>query len=245
MSQSNKELISSEFREGAANARLKIPGLLEMNRKNLIHNWKQFLMNTITNMDNSYDLAISGSRKSKQMEKDGILNEIDQCNDKNCVITVLRNNFDESIVSKIKKEFVDLYNSSIKNSDNTDETTSSGSVGGGFEAPMGGIVRKSLQGVDEVTDSSSSGQYTQPKIWAKNKNNWRGNKKMYPGGKFVSIKQKCKKFPYCDEGPGAIELSNVPYQKIDKIFESISKKTGKSKDYVKAMFLEQFDVLVK
>lgn len=28
------------------------------------------------------------------------------------------------------------------------------------------------------------------------------------GGKFVKVKEKCKTFPYCNQGPEAIELKN-------------------------------------
>ena len=74
----------------------------------------------------------------------------------------------------------------------------------------------------EATDSSSSGAYD-VSFSSGNKNplaiggpksiNTRRNtiqKKGFPlwGGpdsKFVGVKEKCKKFPYCDEGPGAIE----------------------------------------
>ena len=41
-----------------------------------------------------------------------------------------------------------------------------------------------------------------------------------PGGKFVEIKDKCSKYPYCNQGP-------------DAIAESISKKTGRTLEEVK------------
>lgn len=64
------------------------------------------------------------------------------------------------------------------------------------------------QDVDEVTDSSSSGSYETPFFLAKNKKNWRGNKKtQIPGGKFVKVKDKCKTYPYCNQGIGALQLS--------------------------------------
>jgi hypothetical protein len=30
------------------------------------------------------------------------------------------------------------------------------------------------------------------------------------GGKFVKVKEKCKTFPYCNQGPDAIEIKNKP-----------------------------------
>lgn len=53
----------------------------------------------------------------------------------------------------------------------------------------------------EATGSASAGSYETPFFLAKNLKNWRGGKKpIYKGGKFVSIKEKCKKFPYCNQG---------------------------------------------
>lgn len=53
----------------------------------------------------------------------------------------------------------------------------------------------------EATGASSAGAFSGPAIWAKDKKNWRGAAKpQYPGGKFVTIKSKCKKFPYCNQG---------------------------------------------
>jgi len=134
---------------------------------------------------------------------------------------------------------------------------------GGLNKPVGkihsflkenedSIIIKKKDIIEESTDGGSvGGVYVTPKIWAKDgKGNWRGRfKKTYPeGGKFVNIKEKCKKFPYCNQSPEAIEVSDVSHQKIDKMFgenyesfdkmnnynnydtmiESVSKKTGKS-----------------
>jgi len=55
----------------------------------------------------------------------------------------------------------------------------------------------------EATSTSSSGAYESPAFLAKSmsKKNWRGKSKtQIPGGKFVEVKSKCKKFPYCNQG---------------------------------------------
>ena len=60
----------------------------------------------------------------------------------------------------------------------------------------------------EATGSGSAGAYVTPAAWAKStkKKDWRGkNKTLFPGGKFVQVKKKCKTFPYCNQGAGAIE----------------------------------------
>ena len=96
-----------------------------------------------------------------------------------------------------------------------------------LEKPIGGVyTKKSLKemfsSVDDIeeqtTAGSVGGSYVGPSMWAKDRKNWRGNKKQYPGGKFVKPKEKCKNFPYCDEGPGAIELSDTPHNKLDNLF---------------------------
>ena len=61
--------------------------------------------------------------------------------------------------------------------------------------------------------SSPSGQYTQPAIWAKNKANWRGAAKtQHPDGKMVNVKNSVAS---------------------EAMYETIAKKTGKSVAEVK------------
>jgi len=79
-------------------------------------------------------------------------------------------------------------------------------------------------------------------MWAKDRDNWRGKIKTWKGGKFVSVKPKCKKYPYCNQSPEAITLSNVPMDKLDKVFEAISKKTSKPYSYIKRVFFNHFDL---
>lgn len=76
------------------------------------------------------------------------------------------------------------------------ETTTAGSVGGSFEAPMGGQsplkrnfnLESTEEDLDETTMSGdATGSYVQPQIWAKDKKNWRhGSKTMYPNGTIVN-----------------------------------------------------------
>ena len=110
--------------------------------------------------------------------------------------------------------------------------------------------------VDEATDSSSSGQYDVPAFGKTTKGGRRdplkidGPDSVYkgravkdkkfpkwggPGGVFVKVKEKCKKFPYCNQGnTGALEFIKenetiksaiteaskkygIPYKEIEKI----------------------------
>ena len=60
----------------------------------------------------------------------------------------------------------------------------------------------------------------------------------WQGGSFVKPKDKCAKFPYCDEGPGAIEIKKTKKSVIsnDALHESVSKKTGRTIKEVKMIF---------
>jgi hypothetical protein len=90
--------------------------------------------------------------------------------------------------------------------------------------------------LEEATDASSSGAYVTNKVWAKGEKDWRGkHKKTYKGGKFVNVKEKCKNYPYCDEGPGAIELSDTSNMKVDSVFNEsrVIKKVKKGQLKIK------------
>jgi len=129
----------------------------------------------------------------------------------------------------------------------TNETSadSSGSFEGAFSGP---IVKRKINKIhnfesdlSEITDSSSSGSYDVsfsagrsnplkiggPKsimnsraVKDKNFPKWGG-----PRGVFVRVKEKCKKFPYCNQGnTGAIEFYEV--EGLKESIVNVSKKTG-------------------
>jgi len=89
----------------------------------------------------------------------------------------------------------------------------------------------------EQTGSGSSGAYSQPAIWAKNKSNWRAvsdpnfPKWGGPGGTYVKVKDKCRKFPYCNQG----EISSLEFYESGKLMESImrvAKQKNRPTSYV-------------
>jgi hypothetical protein len=139
-----------------------------------------------------------------------------------------------------------------KKEENT-EATGAGSAGGYsmplFSTTKGDItkgvktVRESLDVEDselkktetkEATTSASSGQYSQPAIWAKSlkKKDFAGYKKpLYKGGKFVQVKKKCKKFPYCNQGDiGALNI--FENESVKSAVDSVSKNYGLDKNYI-------------
>jgi len=139
--------------------------------------------------------------------------------------------------------------------DDMEEQTSAGSAGA-FVAPMGwnndtGMSKpKNEEELDEMTGSASSGAYSQPAIWAKNKKNWRAvsdpkfPKYGGPGAKYVKIKEKCRHFPYCNQGDvNALEFYED--KKLNEAIENVSKKTNKSKGYLKNLVLKEMESMFK
>ena len=58
----------------------------------------------------------------------------------------------------------------------------------------------------------------------------------YPGGTIIEPKEKCKKFPYCDEGPGNFKEKKTKNSVISNdtnLYEAIAKKTGRSVTEIK------------
>jgi hypothetical protein len=93
----------------------------------------------------------------------------------------------------------------------------------------------------EATSSASSGSYETPKAWAKStsKKDWRGNAKtQIPGGKFVQVKKKCKKFPYCNQGD--IKALNIfENDTIKKVITNLSEKMNIHEDFIKEIIYKE------
>lgn len=136
-----------------------------------------------------------------------------------------------------------------KKSENNEATGSGGGVGA-FEAPVGfdknsDFVRRSFAETPkskkieatEATGSGSVGAYETPAAWAKstNKKDWRGKSKpQIPGGSFVSVKKKCKKFPYCNQGD-INALSMFKNENIKEAIKSVSEKLQISETVIMAI----------
>lgn len=115
------------------------------------------------------------------------------------------------------------------------EATGTGAGTGQFSAPLFGNVRK--EETKEATGSGSSGSYETPAAWAKSmtKKDWRGKSKpLLPGGKFVTVKKKCKKFPYCNQGD--IKALKIYENKMVKdVISKISKEQKINENVIKAV----------
>jgi hypothetical protein len=97
----------------------------------------------------------------------------------------------------------------------------------------------------EATGSGSSGQYSTTAAWAKstNKKDWMGKSKpQIPGGKFVQVKKKCKKFPYCNQGD-IKALKIYENETVKKAIKNISEKHNISENVIKSIISYEYEKL--
>jgi len=142
-----------------------------------------------------------------------------------------------------------------KKKSETKEATSSGAGVGAFEGPIAfkdsEFLRKSfdetpkLKKVEatEATGSGSSGSYETPAAWAKStsKKDWRGKSKtQIPGGSFVSVKKKCKKFPYCNQGD-INSLNIFQEENVKEAIKNVSNKLNISENIIKAILDYEYE----
>ena len=93
----------------------------------------------------------------------------------------------------------------------------------------------------EATSTSSTGQYSTPGWIAPSAKKWRGlAKTQIPGGKFVQIKKKCQKFPYCNQGDiKALKL--YENQLVKDSITSLSEKLGVNENVIKAIIQHELE----
>jgi hypothetical protein len=99
----------------------------------------------------------------------------------------------------------------------------------------------------EATGAASAGAYVGPSIWAKSstKKNWRGARKtQIPGGKFVEVRKKCQKFPYCNQGDMKA-LKIFENEKMKDVIKNISKKHNISENVIKNILTYELGVFRK
>ncbi len=161
--------------------------------------------------------------------------------------TLIRGKFHHSNspkkTSKIEKPIVKL---SYQNKKENKEATASSSAG-----PYVGKALFSEEKVEakEATTSASVGSYSTPSFLAKstNKKDWAGKsdkRKYMPGSKFVSIKKRCKKFPYCNQGD-IKALKIYENEQIKKIISNISKKLNINENTVKSILEYEIELKKK
>lgn len=96
---------------------------------------------------------------------------------------------------------------------------------------------------NEATGTASSGSYETTAAWAKSnsKKHWKGlSKTQIPGGKFVQVKKKCKKFPYCNQGDiKALKL--FENESVQKAIKNISTKHNISENVIKNILVWEYE----
>lgn len=139
--------------------------------------------------------------------------------------------------------------SRVKNSE-TKEATGSGSAGAYSGPVFGGddefwersksetpsLKESDVEKIEatEATTSGSVGGYSQPAMRAKStkkKDRGPSRKTQYKGGSFVKVKEKCTKFPYCNQGDiNALKLSKN--ESVKEAIQQVSKKLGVSESVI-------------
>jgi len=111
---------------------------------------------------------------------------------------------------------------------------------GGYSAPLFSKVE-----AKEATGASSAGAYDAPGFEDVNMkgNHHRGSGRSYkktqiPGGQFVEVKSKCKKFPYCNQGIGAIKLYGG--KKLKEAISNVSQKMNISENTIREIIAYEY-----
>jgi hypothetical protein len=150
-----------------------------------------------------------------------------------------------------------------KDKSETKEATGSGSSGA-YSAPVFGgddafwdrsrketpeLKESDVEKVEatEATGSGSVGGYSSPAMCAKStkKTDWGPSRKtQFPGGKFVSVKKKCTKFPYCNQGDiNALNISKN--ESVAEAIKKVSKKMNVSENVIRAILEHEYEKLSK
>lgn len=184
---------------------------------------------------------LKGGLADKKSLKDIAKKHIKKGGDLTSMITKLQKQLNMGL--KIEKEHTDdpkkakeiamdhlaedpMYYTKIKKMEAKEATTTASS--GQYSAPL-----FSKMETKEATTTASVGAYETPAFLAPSKKKWRGaSKPQIPGGKFVTVKKKCKNFPYCNQGD--IKAIKIYEEKI----EQISEKYDIDSNELKYLFLE-------
>ena len=144
------------------------------------------------------------------------------------------------IDDELKNDLLSVYSDLEGVLKNTNEATMAGSAGA-FVAPLGSDPRFKSNVPEEIDEQGigSVGAYDTPGFASSEFMGTKGKKgkapvnkgvthkkTMRPDYKFVTIKDKCNEFPYCDQGPDAISIN-------ESLYEEIAKKTNRTIEDVK------------
>jgi hypothetical protein len=133
----------------------------------------------------------------------------------------------------VKRKITSIPNANLNENEEEIEEATDSSSSGAFDVPAFGKTtkggRKDPLKIDGP-DSIYKGRAVKDKKFPK----WGG-----PGGVFVKVKEKCKKFPYCNQGnTGALEFIKEDKELQDAINE-VSKNTGIPKNEIQKIVLNE------
>lgn len=151
-----------------------------------------------------------------------------------------KSSFSENKKDSSGKPVSKLFVASKKENKEATGTSSSGA----YSAPLFSGEEPDIEKIEakEATTSGSSGAYETPAAWAKSmkSKDWRGKSKpQIPGGAFVTVKNKCKNFPYCNQGD-IKSLKIYKNKRIKEAIECVANKLNISETIVKAIL--QFEI---
>lgn len=151
--------------------------------------------------------------------------------------------------NKTTQELKTEYNKGLKvEMEHTDNKTEAREIALDhlFEDPNYYSKLKKIE-TKEATSTSSSGSYEGPSIWAKttSRKHWKPSRKtQIPGGKFVQVKKKCKRFPYCNQGD--IKALNIFENETLKLaISEVSKKYGLNQKYIQKIIMNELETISK
>ena len=142
-----------------------------------------------------------------------------------------------------KREIYKIHNKKKYNEDNlkeqegefTEATTTATSASGAYDAPFGTGKKNPLK-----IDGPDSIKKRMKDMRKKNFPMWGG-----PDGQYVKVKEKCKKYPYCNQGDvNALEF--YENEKLTESVEKISKKYGLPISVVEKLVIKEIkDIFIE
>jgi len=135
--------------------------------------------------------------------------------------------------SMVKRKIHTIHNANLNENEEELEEAMDASSSGAYDVPAFGRTPKGGR-KDPLKIDGPDSIYKGRAVKDKNFPKWGG-----PGGVFVKIKEKCKKFPYCNQGnTGAIEFIKED-QEIQEAITHVSKKYGISHQEVENIVLNE------
>lgn len=171
-----------------------------------------------------------------------IINQIKDVKNKKQIAQNMLKQFKREKIEIDSKEFLKMCKLSNGEKKETKEATGTGSSGA-YSAPLfSGEEPKKVE-AKEATGSGSVGAYETPAVWAKStkSKDWRGKSKtQIPGGAFVTVKKKCKSFPYCNQGD-IKSLKIYERREVKNAIENVARKLNISETVIKAIIQHELE----